>query len=161
MNWSSQKILMRRATRPDKRADGKIEKYHSHHQINLEVPMFRSESPGIAQAPETLGKKQSKQREEKSCDLMPQCTASGGERLPESTAKPSTALRCLANQIAAGNRAARRHRPRLRFCPGWRGGRSPLGWGGGGRCISRGSHMLRLLPQSLRCQAGPDPKPST
>jgi hypothetical protein len=55
---------MRCATGPDERADRKIEKYDSHHQINLEVPMFWSEPPGIAQAPEALGEKQSEQSEE-------------------------------------------------------------------------------------------------
>jgi hypothetical protein len=51
------KILIRRTTRPDECADRKIEKYDSHHQINYKMLVFWSDSPVIAHAPETLGKK--------------------------------------------------------------------------------------------------------
>ena len=91
------------------------------------MPMFWSESPGIAQTPETLGKKQSKQREEKSGHLMPQCTASGGKCFPESSTEPATALRRFAHQVAAGNRTARLSQAAASVLPGWRAGSGRLG----------------------------------
>lgn len=123
--------------------------------------MFWPESPGMAQAPETLRKKQSKQREEKSGDLIPQGAAGGGEGLPKSSAESATALRGFADQIAAGNRDAFCHRSRRRLRPGWRRFRSSLGRRSSGGRVSCGGHVLRLLPQSLGGETGADPKPST
>jgi len=157
---SSNLARARHAACTDKRADGKIEKYNTQNKANFKIPMFRPRSPGSAQAPDPLDKKQCKNRKENSGHLIPQRPPRMGKCSPKSPSKAAAASGCLAHNVA-GDRGALVHSARLRgrrFSSGlapWRCGR--LRW----MRAFYGSHLLRLLVQSLRSQASADSQSST
>ena len=84
----------------DERTDAKIKKQDCHHQIDLEVAMFRPRSPGISQVPKSLQEEQREQCEEDSCSLMPERSSGAGKRPPECPSKATATLGRLTYNAA-------------------------------------------------------------
>lgn len=116
--------------------------------------VFRSRSPGIAYAPEILGKKQCKDSKENTRYFMPQSADRAGKWLPESLPKATA-----APGEASGNVACRFART---YLSAWLGGlplldvrlllRRHLG------CFRASSTVLRPVTQNFCGDAGADPQ---
>lgn len=119
--------------------------------------VFGPRSPGIAHAPQVLGKKQCEDSEENTGDLVPQGANRTGEWLPESPPKAPAAL-----GKAAGYVACRFARTNL---PAWQGWLPILGVRPLLRrhigCFRAGSTFLRPITQYFCGNAGTDPQLTT